>query len=148
MQLLKFLQFFPSTSATVTTEFLNFPSDYYSIQLFMYIKNGQRNSGNHDKCSRSRHLSLPKQRTSKTSFKVFYSVKHCGLFFQYTCLYIDIRYFHWATQLPNYTPLVLNVKTFEFFCLPMCRRKKKGKETCFKFKDKNRCCQNEFQVIL
>lgn len=145
MQLLKFLQFFPSISATVTTEFLNFPSDYYSIQLFMYIKNGQRNSGNHDKRSRSRHLSLPKQRTLKTSFKAFYSVKHCGLFFQYTCLYIDIRYFHWATQLPNYTPLVLNVKTFEFFCLPMCRRKKKGKETCSNSKTKTGAVRMNFK---
>lgn len=76
MQLLTVpLCFFPSTSASVIAEFLNFPSDYYSVQLFMYIINGQRNSGNYDKCSRSEHLSLPTQRTYKTNLKVYYFVK-------------------------------------------------------------------------
>lgn len=118
MQLFKFpLPVFPSTSATVIAEFLNFPSDYYSIQLFMYIINGQKNSGNYDKCSRSEHLSLPKQRTYKTNLQVCNSLKHWGLFFEYICLYIDIRYFHCGIAAKLQGLLVLNVKTVKFFCL-------------------------------
>jgi len=139
----------PSTSVTVIAEFLNFPSDYYSIKLFMYIINGQRNSGNYDKCSRSEHLSLPKQRISKTNFKICYSVKHCGLFFECTCLYIDIRYFHWDIQLPNYSFFSFkcqNIKVFLFSY--MQQRKKESKEKPVLIQRKKCCCHDEFQVIL
>lgn len=94
----------------------------------MYIKNGQRNSGNYDKCSRSEHLSLPKQRTLKTSFKVCYFVKHFCFFFGYTCLYIDIRYFHWEKQLPNYSFFSFKCQNIQVFLLSCVQLRKKKRE--------------------